>query len=394
MYRTDYGTEESTFQFTRAFSEMLTSTTGSSASAILAAGLENPETAARLQQLCGAVTAKAVEDTWFYRAARLVSLNEVGGEPALFGMSVNEFHERAKRRARDWPSAMITLSTHDTKRGEDVRARITVLSQVAGPWAQRMVRWNRVCLPPDEATGLFLWQNIVGVWPLSGEVGDAERARLHAFTEKAIREAAVHTTWIDPDHEFEESVHAWLDALIDGPIATEITALVQHLDSAARSDALAQKLLALTVPGVPDIYQGTELWDDSLVDPDNRRPVDFALRRTELDALAHRKIRVVAAALQSRREHPDMYLSGGYTPVFADGAAAEHVIAYRRGDDVLVAIQRWTLRLGEKGWGETQLTLPQGDWIDRLTGRTLSGSVSVAALFAELPGVLLEKARA
>ncbi|UCZ58459.1 malto-oligosyltrehalose synthase [Mycolicibacterium phocaicum] len=361
---------------------------------LIVTALEQHEPASRLQQLCGAVTAKAVEDTQFYRDARLVSLNEVGGTPERFGMSAAEFHQRAAARGRDWPATMVTLSTHDTKRSEDVRARITVLSQCADRWAQRVRRWNTVCVPPDEGTGLFLWQNIIGVWPVSGDVDDTVRDRLHAYAEKAIREAELHTDWEQPDGEFEDAVRDWIDALLDGPVAAEVTAFVGQLDEAARCDAVAQKLLALTVPGIPDVYQGTELFDDSLVDPDNRRPVDFAYRQTELTALNHPKIRVVAAALRSRRERPDTYQSGDYTPVVAEGPAADHVIAFLRGTDVLVVVPRWTLKLDESACADTAIALPEGQWTDRLTGRTWSGTVAADALFAELPGALLEKARA
>ena len=189
-------------------------------------------------------------------------------------------------------------------------------------------------------TGLFLLQNIFGVWPVDGVVTDELRGRLHAYAEKAIREAAVHTSWNEPDTEFETAVHAWLDAVIDGPIASELTSLVAQLDEHARNDGLGQKLLALTVPGVPDVYQGTELWDDSLVDPDNRRPVDYQVRREALNANSQPKIRVVTAALRLRRDRPDTFTDGGYTPVLADGAAAEHLVAFLRGEDVLTAVTR------------------------------------------------------
>lgn len=391
LYRTDYPV------LATALPEAINETVGAapelaSPLQLVVTAIEQAEPAARLQQLCGATTAKAIEDTLFYRDARLVSLNEVGGTPERFGMSTAEFHQRAIARARDWPTTMVTLSTHDTKRGEDVRARITALSQCAEQWVQRVRRWNTVCVPPDEGTGLFLWQNIIGVWPVAGDVDDAVRARLHLYAEKAIREAELHTDWEQPDREFEDAVRDWIDALIDGPIAGEVTTFIAQLDEAARCDAVAQKLLALTVPGVPDIYQGTELFDDSLVDPDNRRPVDFALRQRELDTLNQPKIRVVAAALRSRRERPATYLSGEYTPVTADGPAADHVIAFQRGTDVLVVVPRWTLKLDESDCAETTLALPAGEWTDRLTGRTWSGTVTADALFAELPGVLLEKA--
>ncbi len=346
----------------------------------------------RLQQLCGAVTAKSVEDCLFYRDARLVSLNEVGGEPERFGVGAAEFHHSAATRAELWPQAMTTLTTHDTKRGEDVRARIGVLSQVPSLWTEFLTRWEGVASSPDTATGLFLWQNIFGVWPVSGEVTEELRQRLHSYTEKAIREAASHTTWNDPNTEFEGAVHQWLDSVLDGPVAAQLTELVGQLNTHGQNDALGQKLLALTVPGVPDVYQGTELWDDSLVDPDNRREVDYGARRAELKTLQHSKIRVVAAALRLRRKRSDTFLNGAYRPVLATGTAADHVVAFGRGDDVLVAVTRWTVRLQQTGWGDTVIPVPTGSWVDTLTGSAVTGPTSAAELFAGLPVVLLERA--
>jgi (1->4)-alpha-D-glucan 1-alpha-D-glucosylmutase len=364
---------------------------------VLAAALaRGGEPATRLQQLCGAVTAKSVEDCYFYRDARLVSLNEVGGEPHRFGVGAAEFHERAAARARMWPQAMTTLTTHDTKRGEDVRARIGVLSQVPSLWTEFVSRWEAKAPSPDPATGQFLWQNIFGVWPTHGEVTGALRDRLHAYAGKAIREASRHTSWIDPDAGFEDAVHRWLDTVLDGPVAGQLTELVAQLNPHAASDALGQKLLALTVPGIPDVYQGTELWDDSLVDPDNRRPVDYAARRAALDALEHPKLRVVTTALRVRRARPDTFLRGAYLPVLPSGEAGEHVVAFRRGregDDVVVAVTRWTVRLKDKGWGNTVVPLPDGTWTDTLTGAVAEGPTSAAQLFADLPVVLLERHR-
>jgi (1->4)-alpha-D-glucan 1-alpha-D-glucosylmutase len=358
---------------------------------VAAALARGGESAVRLQQLCGAATAKSMEDCLFYRDARLVSLNEVGGEPQHFGVSVAEFHQRASVRARLWPHAMLSLSTHDTKRGEDVRARIGVLSQVPSLWAQYVSAWEQRTPFPDRATGLFLLQNMFGVWPPDGAVTDELRGRLHAYADKAIREAAVHTSWNDPDDEFESAVHSWIDAVIDGPVATELAGLVARLDEHAHSDALGQKLLALTVPGVPDVYQSTELWEDSLVDPDNRRPVDYQARREALSGLNHPKIRVVTAALRLRRKRPGTFIDGGYSPVLADGAAAENVVAFLRGDDVLTAVTRHTVRLAETGWGETTFALPDGVWTDTIGGDRFSGSVLAAELFADLPVALLER---
>jgi (1->4)-alpha-D-glucan 1-alpha-D-glucosylmutase len=286
---------------------------------------------------------------------------------------------------------MTTLTTHDTKRGEDVRARIGVLSQVPSLWTEFLARWEIAAPSPDPATGQFLWQNIFGVWPVSGEVTEGLRDRLHGYAEKAIREAAWHTSWHDPDTEFEAAVHRWLDAVLGGPVAGQLTELVAQLNPHAASDALGQKLLGLTVPGIPDVYQGTELWDDSLVDPDNRRPVDYAIRRAALKELRHPKIRVATAALRLRRSRPDSFLNGGYHPVLASGDAGDHVLAFGRGDDVLVAVTRWTVRLAETGWGNTVLPLPAGTWVDTLTGAIADGPTSADLLFADLPVALLER---
>jgi (1->4)-alpha-D-glucan 1-alpha-D-glucosylmutase len=233
---------------------------------------------------------------------------------------------------------------------------------------------------------------VFGVWPADGTITNEMRERLHAYAEKSIREAALHTTWNDPNEEFENAVHSWLDAILDGPVAAEMTSLVARLDLHARSDGLGQKLLALTAPGVPDVYQGTELWEDSLVDPDNRRPVDYAARRQALKAMSHPKIRVVKGALGLRRDRPDTFVSGGYTPVLAQGPAAGHLVAFLRGDDVLTAVTRHTVRLSETGWGDTAVVLPDGVWTDRIGGGRYNGTVLAVELFADLPVALLERA--
>lgn len=398
VYRSDYPGLVALLPTALADTEAAAPELGPALQVLAAALARGGEPATRLQQLCGAVTAKSVEDCLFYRDARLVSLNEVGGEPHRFGVGAAEFHHSAATRARLWPQTMTTLTTHDTKRGEDVRARIGVLSQVPSLWAEFVARWENHAPSPDPATGQFLWQNIFGVWPVGGpEKGKATeelRGRLHGYAEKAIREAAWHTSWNDPDTAFEDAIHRWLDTVLDGPVAGQLTELVAQLNPHAASDALGQKLLALTVPGIPDVYQGTELWDDSLVDPDNRRPVDYAARRAALQALQHPKIRVVTTALRVRRAHPDSFLHGGYEPVLANGDAGDHVLAFRRGsngEDIVVAVTRWTVRLAETGWGNTVLPLPEGTWKDTLTGAVADGPTSAAQLFAELPVVLLER---
>ncbi|KAA1249388.1 malto-oligosyltrehalose synthase [Mycobacterium simiae] len=396
VYRSDYPGLAAIMPTALAQTQAQSPELGAALQVIAAALARGGEPATRLQQLCGAVTAKASEDCYFYRDARLVSLNEVGGEPHRFGVGAAEFHQSAATRARMWPQAMTTLTTHDTKRGEDVRARVGVLSQVPSLWAEFVARWELQVPSPDPTTGQFLWQNIFGVWPVSGVVTDQLRDRLHGYAEKAIREAAWHTSWNDPDTDFEIAVHRWLDTVLDGPVAGQLTELVAQLHPHAASDALGQKLLALTVPGIPDVYQGTELWDDSLVDPDNRRPVDYAARRTALKALRHPKIRVVTTALRLRRSRPDCFLRGAYLPVLASGDASDHVVAFRRGwegRDILVAVARWTVRLAATGWGNTVVPLPDGPWTDALSGAMVSGPASAAELFADLPVVLLERNR-
>ncbi|WKG06305.1 malto-oligosyltrehalose synthase [Mycolicibacterium sp. HK-90] len=349
------------------------------------------EVVARFNQLCGAATAKAIEDCLFYRDARLVSLNEVGGAPELFGVTTAEFHQRAATRVRAWPFTMTTLSTHDTKRGEDVRARIGLLSQIPQTWAESVERWATLTTPPDTTTALFLWQNIFGVWPVDGGVTDELRHRLHGYTEKAMREAAVRTSWHDPDVDFENEVHAWLDRVLDGPVATELTALASRLEAHARNDILGQKLVQLTAPGIPDVYQGTETTEDSLVDPDNRRPVDHPALRGAVARGDDDKLRVTMAALALRRARPETFLAGGYTPLPATGSAATHLVAFQRGQDVVVAVCRWTVALAETGWADTALPLPEGQWLDRLSGRRWTGLVPLTELLADSPVALLER---
>ena len=372
---------------------------------VAAALIEGGEAAARFQQVCGAVTAKGVEDCLFYRTTRLTSLQEVGGDPGRFGVTPAEFHLAAAERARHWPAAMTTLSTHDTKRGEDVRARITVLSEVPGLWAASLARWEEVAPSPDGAMGALLWQTMFGVWPADGRTG-AEvpllRGRLHAYAEKAVREAGTRTEWNEVNTEFEASVHTWLDAVLDGPVAASMTELVVGLAPDGWSNSLGQKLLQLIGPGVPDVYQGTELWEDSLVDPDNRREVDYAARAAMLstldipavDATGAAKLLVVSRALQLRRERPESFVGGSYAPVLAEGDAARHVVGFSRGPagaepDVIAVATRLPGSLGR--WGSTTVALPGGQWTDRLTGVDHRGDTPVAELLDRLPVALLTR---
>ncbi|SEL76951.1 malto-oligosyltrehalose synthase [Rhodococcus maanshanensis] len=398
-YRTDYGPTSG------ALGEAIGVVSGEhpelagALSALSAAVLAEGEAAARLQQVCGAAMAKAVEDRLFYRTARLICLQEVGGDPGRFGISVAQFHLAQARRARDWPAAMTTLSTHDTKRGEDVRARIGVLSQAAGLWSRSVRAWEELAPSPDPATGLFLWQTMFGVWPVVGVPDSTVRERLHAYATKAARESGVQTSWERVDAAFESRVHAWIDEVIDGPVAASMSDLVRILAPHGRIDSLGQKLLQLAGPGIPDVYQGTELWEDSLVDPDNRRPVDFGVRRrlaadprpvSAVDAVA--KLLVTRAALRLRRERPSSFVGGTYSPVTAEGAAASHLVGFLRGEDVIAVATRHSFTLSEHGWHGTSVALPPGAWTDRLNGHVFTGRVPAEELFGRLPVTLLARA--
>ncbi|ATO13478.1 malto-oligosyltrehalose synthase [Micromonospora sp. WMMA2032] len=335
------------------------------------------ELAARFPQLTGAVMAKGVEDTAYYRWSRFVALNEVGGSPAHFGVPPAELHRFAAARQVRWPASMTTLSTHDTKRGEDVRARLAVLSEMPGRWAERVTDWMSRAPLADPALAHLLWQTAVGAWPI-------ERDRLHGYAEKAAREASVSTSWADPDPAFEHEMHALVDRMYDDPeLHAQITAFADEITPAGWSNSLGQKLVQLTMPGVPDTYQGTELWENSLVDPDNRRPVDFAVRRRTLARLdagwrpavaadGAAKLLVVSRTLRLRRDRPELF--AGYRPVPAHGPAGAHAVAFDRGGAVAVAT-RLPLRLARSGgWRDTTLSLPVHECTDLFTGRVYSGS--------------------
>ncbi|TDC76226.1 malto-oligosyltrehalose synthase [Micromonospora sp. KC606] len=335
------------------------------------------ELAARFPQLSGAVMAKGVEDTAYYRWSRFVALNEVGGSPAHFGVPPAEFHRFAADRQARWPASMTTLSTHDTKRGEDVRARLAVLSELPGRWAETVSRWMSRAPLADPAFAHLLWQSTIGAWPI-------ERQRLHAYAEKAAREASTSTSWADPDLTFEHQMHALVDRMYDDPeLHAEITAFVDEITPAGWSNSLGQKLVQLAMPGVPDTYQGTELWDNCLVDPDNRRPVDFAVRRGLLARLdagwqpavaadGAAKLLVVSRTLRLRRDHPDLFT--GYRPVPAHGPAGAHAVAFDRGGAIAVAT-RLPLRLARAGgWRGTRLSISGNSVTDVFTGRSYSGS--------------------
>ena len=384
---------------------------------VLRGRLEVPAASAlleRFQQVTGPVMAKAVEDTAFYSFNRLVSLNEVGGDPGRFGIGVEDFHASMVSAQEDWPAAMLATSTHDTKRSEDVRARLALLSEIPEHFGAAVRRWaatnarHRTSVAggptwPDPNLEWLLYQTLVGAWPISTD-------RVTAFAEKATREAKVHTSWIDPDPAYDEAVRSFVaGALADREFLDDLEAFVEPLVAPGRTNSLAAQLVKLTAPGVPDLYQGTEVWDLSLVDPDNRRPVDFCTRGALLDELGSLdagevlrrseeglpKLHATAAALALRRRRPEAFAggrAGRYRPVAAAGHAAANVVAFTRGDRVAVVVPRLVLGLERRGgWRDTTVELCPRGWRNLLTGDEVDGAgVSLRSLLGTFPVALLE----
>ena len=358
----------------------------------------NGELAQRFQQFTGAVMGKGVEDTAFYRWTRFTALNEVGGAPDHFGVDVDEFHRTMHARLTNAPRSMTTLSTHDTKRGEDVRARLAVLSERPDEWRAATAQWMTAAplataQVADKALAELLWQSAVGTWPI-------ERERLHAYALKAAREANSSTSWGAPDAGFEAAMHAVIDSMYDDEgINDSLNRFVERITRFGWSNSLGQKLTQITMPGVPDTYQGTELWDNSLVDPDNRRPVDFAARREMLDRLDHgwlppmdasgaAKMLVTSRALRLRRDRPELF--AGYRPVPASGDSARHVLAFDRGGAITVVTRLPLMLAAGGGHGNDLLMLPRGHWLDTLTGNVVVGpDAAIADILTRYPVALL-----
>ena len=355
------------------------------------------ELAERVQQTAAMVMAKGVEDTVFYRYNRFIALNEVGGDPGRFGVTPEEFHWRVGDvAAGDHPRSMTALSTHDTKRSEDVRARLAVLSELPDEFAAAVRRWSARARLPEPTLNLLAWQSLVGAWPISQE-------RLVRYLEKASREAKIATSWTEPNAEFDAAVAAWPKiVLTDGELAADVEAFVTQVRDAGWSNALGQKLVQLAMPGVPDLYQGSELWDLFLVDPDNRRPVDFDRRRDlltridggwlpGLDDSGAAKLLIVTRALRLRRDRPELF-GGSYEPLPAQGPAADHLFAFARGGGHLVAVAtRLPVTLQRAGgWRGTTLPTGPGPWTDVLTGQPVpSGWVAAEDLLQRYPVALL-----
>lgn len=360
------------------------------------------ELVVRFQQTCGPVMAKGIEDTAFYRYFRLVSLNEVGGDPQRFGIASEELHDFAGRLHHEWPTSMTALSTHDTKRAEDVRARLAVVSEMPIEWAAAVHEWRELAAAHrdallDRGTEYLVWQTLVGTWPITAD-------RMHPYVEKAIREAKTHTTWTSPNKAYEAAVHHFVDGILeDDQIVAGLDRWTAGAERAVRVGVLGQKLLQLVLPGVPDVYQGTELVDLSLVDPDNRRRVDYDDRRRRLARLDSgqrphdlddEKLLAVSRALRLRREHPQWFVGEQctYVPV---ATTTGNALAVGRGDEsgvqVVAVVTRLAVSLARYGgWREHTASLPSGRWTDLLTGRGVDGgAASLATLLPDLPVALL-----
>ncbi|MGG5259395.1 malto-oligosyltrehalose synthase [Phycicoccus avicenniae] len=356
----------------------------------------------RFQQTCGPVMAKGIEDTAFYRWFRLAGANEVGGHPEVLSTGADAFHTWCARQQAEWPTSMTTLTTHDTKRSEDTRARLMVLAEDARGWEQWLARARELAEPHrtprvDAPTEYLVWQTLVGTWPVSG-------ARLEEYLLKAVREAKVHTAWVDGDEEYEAEVVAFARALgRDLAVHEHVDAWTGPHEASVRANILGQKLVQLTMPGVPDVYQGCEIGMLSLVDPDNRRPVDWAdraerLARVDDDEpcfdLDDDKMRLTALALRLRREHPSAFVGEDATYAALE-VGTEHALAFARGDAegarALVVVTRAAGRLADAGgFGEASVEVPPGEWVEVLSGREVgSGTALLADLLADRPVALL-----
>jgi len=359
----------------------------------------------RFQQVTAAAMAKGIEDTAFYTYARLVSLNEVGGDPGRFGTTLDDFHRWCADTQENHPDTLLATSTHDTKRSEDVRSRISLLSEIPAQWADAVREWSRDNARyrtgdlPDRRTEYLLYQTLLGAWPIS-------RDRLLEYMRKAVREAKDHTSWISPDKSYEETLEKFIDSIFaDAEFRSSLESFLERLVAPARVNSLSLVLLKLIAPGIPDIYQGTELWDFSLVDPDNRRRVDYETRErllAELDRLCPDRILsraeeglpklwLIRQALRTRNSHPDSFgPDSTYQPLWASGSGAAHVIAFARSDDVIAIAPRLQMRVNH--WNGTVLEIPEGAWRNQLSGDLVQGGKQeIATLLAHFPVALLTK---
>jgi (1->4)-alpha-D-glucan 1-alpha-D-glucosylmutase len=366
-------------------------------------GDQEEEFILRFQQVTAAAMAKGVEDTAFYRYARLISLNEVGGDPARFSVSIDEFHRWCAHIQASYPQTMLATSTHDTKRSEDVRIRIGLLAGQVPLWTETVNRWAAMNAQykdndrPGRRIEYFLYQTLVGAWPISAE-------RLNRYMQKVVREAKDRSSWLNPDEEYEAVLRRFCDSILsDETFTADLESFLARLLEPAQTASLALNLLKLTAPGIPDIYQGTEIPDLSLVDPDNRRPVDYEVRTrllADLDGLTPEqiltrsaeglpKLWMIRQALHARRASAESFgPDAAYTPLWPAGPKAGAIVAYQRGENVAIAVPR--LSVANADWDGTVLEIPDGRWKNQFTGDvTDGGKLDMGSLLARFPVALL-----
>jgi malto-oligosyltrehalose synthase len=388
----------------------------------------------KFQQLSAPLCAKAVEDTAFYRYGRLISRNDVGFDPRRFSVSADEFHGRMRQRVAEFPHSLLTTATHDHKRGEDVRSRLAVLSELAADWAEALQQWVRLALSqdgtmqkarPDSGDLAILFQTIVGAWPMTLELNDtaglaAYGKRIIAWQLKAVREAKLRSDWSAPNEVYENALTHFIQRLFSAPseLLAKVEQFARRIAPAGVVNGLAQLLLKLVAPGVPDIYQGTEYWDLSLVDPDNRAPVDFAARQGSMAAAAplpelvanwrdgRIKQFVMARTLAMRKKIPELFTAGSYLPIEVNGAMAASIVAFARTQDgcstiavvcrsVASVLGEGTLKVPRACWQGTRLIMPpelRTTLFDVLAPRRSFApqqEIEVASIFENLPIALL-----
>jgi (1->4)-alpha-D-glucan 1-alpha-D-glucosylmutase len=390
----------------------------------------------KFQQFTGPIMAKGLEDTVFYIYNRLAALNEVGGEPQLFGISVETFHQRNLRRQRDWPASLLATSTHDSKRSEDVRARMLAISEIAELWGRSLQKWRTAnrrfkkkideAEAPDADEEYLLYQILLGTWPVDLDgvpvpsVGPEFIARIQRYMTKALKEAKLNTSWIQPNENWDDAMHEFVTRILEaGPRNKFLPAFLPAAAEIARLGAinsLAQTAIKLTAPGVPDIYQGTEIWDDSLVDPDNRRPIDYARRREMLTQIENVpanelmqcwpdgriKMRLTQRLLHLRRENPELFREGIYEPINFGGAFADCAIGFvrRHGDRaIIVIVPRLSSRVGfppiGDRWQDTHVVLPASisnlrDVFSDRKVRVENSQLRLAVAMSQLPFAVFE----
>jgi (1->4)-alpha-D-glucan 1-alpha-D-glucosylmutase len=394
----------------------------------------------RFQQFTGPLMAKGFEDTTLYLYNRLLSLNEVGGFPKTFGVSLEDFHDFNRSRNDFWPHSLSATSTHDTKRGEDVRARLNVLSELPEEWETIIRKWSKInskkkrrmggLRVPDKNDEYFLYQTLVGGYPFSDSERSLFKERIKSYMIKAVREAKVHTAWLEPDHQYEDACIKFIEQILDTSKPNEfLETFIPFQRKVAHYgifNSLSQTLLKITSPGVPDFYQGAEMWDLNLVDPDNRRPVDFSLRRTLLKNMEEEaqedllslvaqllrsredgriKLFLISTALKTRKQHGDIFQMGSYTPLVVSGRLRDHIIAFQREYDgkraVTVAPRFFAtlagegkLPLGSEVWQDTSIVIPDiapAKWANTFTGEIIPGEnqIAVGQMLKHFPLALL-----